>query len=282
MIRDFSKCAPSGRFYTGAERKKGILVEGESYIFKFRKNSSDGPTYNHVSEHLGCHIFEMAGILTQETWLGTYQGEEVVVIKDFTSEGEAFVPFNDVGDSSLDMDRERVQYSYTDIMELLEANRKLTRVEETIDTFWNMFIMDAFLGNFDRHGSNWGFLKKGEQYRMAPVFDNGSCLFPKLVRDEQCREVLESEEELIKRVYCFPTSQIHLDGRKSSYYDVISSHRFPLCDQALERMAQRLDMTAVCDLIRGVEGMSDVRKEFLVTMLALRYRKLIREPLERS
>lgn len=282
MIRDFSKCASSGRFYTGAERKKGILLEGENYIIKFRKNSAAGLTYNHVSEYLGCHIFELAGILTQETWLGTYQGEDVVVIKDFTSEEEVFVPFHDVGDSSLDMDRERAHYSYSDIMDMLEANRKLTHVEETIDTFWNMFIMDAFLGNFDRHGSNWGFLKKEEQYRLAPVFDNGSCLFPKLVRDEQCREVLESEEEMAKRVYQFPTSQIHMDGRKSSYYDVICSHRFPFCDRALERMAGKIDMAAVCDLVRSVEGMSDVRKEFLVTMLTLRYQKLIREPLEGS
>jgi len=79
------------------------------------------------------------------------------MIKDFTSADEIFVPFNDVGDSSLDQDKERFQYSYSDIMDMLEANRKLTVVEETVDTFWDMFIMDAFLGNFDRHGSNWGF-----------------------------------------------------------------------------------------------------------------------------
>lgn len=280
MIHDFSKCSLSGRFYTGAERKKGIRLKGENYIIKFRKNSPAGLTYNHVSEYLGCHIFEMAGIMTQETWLGTYQGEDVVVLKDFTSEEEVFVPFNDVGDSSLDMDRERVQYSYSDIMDMLEANRKLTRVEETIDIFWDMFILDAFLGNFDRHGSNWGFLKKQDQYRLAPVFDNGSCLFPKLVRDDQCREVLESKAEMEKRVYQFPTSQIQLDGRKSSYYDVISSHRFELCDRALKRMAGKIDMAAVCNLIYSIEKMSDLRKEFLVKMLTLRYEKLICEPLE--
>lgn len=278
MITDFSRCRDSGRFYTGAERKKGILLKGENYIIKFRKYSPAGPSYNHVSEYLGCHIFAMAGILTQQTWLGTYQGEDVVVMKDFTSENDIFVPFNDVGDSSLDVDKERFQYSYSDIMDMLEANRKLTHVEETIDAFWDMFVMDAFLGNFDRHGSNWGFLKCGDRYRMAPVFDNGSCLFPKLVTDEQCREVMDSEEEMEKRVFQFPTSQIQLRGRKSSYYDVIASHEFASCDAALERMTRRIQLPAICECVNGIEGMSKIRKEFLCRMLGMRFEKLLQEP----
>ncbi|MCH5264423.1 MAG: HipA domain-containing protein [Lachnospiraceae bacterium] len=281
MIKDFSRCVPSGRFYTGAERKLGIQYKGENYIIKFRKNSEAGQSCNHISEYLGCHIFETVGIETQETWLGIYRGEEVVVLKDFTSESETFVPFNDVGDSSLDIDRERVTYSYSDITAMLKENRKLTRVEETVDAFWDIYIMDAFLGNFDRHGSNWGFLKSQDRYRLAPVFDNGSCLFPKLANDEQCQGILRSQAEMEKRIYQFPTSQIRLDGQKSSYYEVIRSRRFPACDRALERMAERIDMEAVCSLVESIEQMSDVRKEFLITMLTMRYTRLIREPLER-
>ena len=280
MIKDFSVCKPSGKFYTGTERKIGIQYKDENYIIKFRKNSPFGKTYNHVSEYLGCHIFAMTGMDTQETWLGTYQGEEVVVMKDFTSADEIFVPFNDVGDSSLDQDKERFQYSYSDIMDMLESNRKLTAVKETADTFWDMFIMDAFLGNFDRHGSNWGFLKKQDKYRMAPIFDNGSCLFPKLVSDEQCREVMESREEMEKRVYQFPTSQIQLNGRKSSYYDVIHSHAFKAYNKALERVAQKIDLTSIFQCIHKVDEISDTRKAFLEEMLKLRFEKLIKEPLE--
>lgn len=278
MITDFSGCRDSGRFYTGAERKKGIRLRGENYIIKFRKHSPAGMTFNHISEYLGCHIFAMTGILTQETWLGTYRGEDVVVLKDFTSEHDIFVPFNDVGDSSLDVDKERFQYSYSDIMDMLEANRKLTHVEETIDVFWDMFIIDAFLGNFDRHGSNWGFLKCDDQYRMAPVFDNGSCLFPKLVTDEQCREVMDSEEEMRKRIFQFPTSQIQLQGRKSSYYDVIASHEFAACDAALDRMVHKIDLPVIYELIYGVEGISRLRKQFLCRMLDMRFEKLMQGP----
>lgn len=279
MIKDFSRCRSNTKYYTGAARKVGIRIKGEDYIIKFRRNSPYGLMYNHVSEYIGSHIFELTGIETQQTWLGTYRGEEVVVMKDFTTEQDVFVPFNDVGDSSLDMNRERVQYEYEDIMEMLQANVKLTQVEETVDSFWDMFILDAFIGNFDRHGSNWGFLKRENRYRLAPVFDNGSCLFPKIVTDRQCEDILNSREEREKRIFLFPTSQIKLNGRKSSYYEVIASHQFAACDQALERVVKKLDFSEILKMIEEIECMSKTRKKFVSVILEERYEKLMIQPL---
>ena len=82
---------------------------------------------------------------TQETFLGTYKGENVVVIQDFLGENEVFVRFNGVGNSSLEQDKEKYQYSYEDIMEMLQDNVKLTDVEQTIDLFWDMFVIDALI-----------------------------------------------------------------------------------------------------------------------------------------
>ena len=132
------------------------------------------------------------------------------------------MPFNDVGDSTLEQSRERYKYTYEDIMLMLEENMKLTNVEETVRHFWDMYLIDAWIGNFDRHGSNWGFLKKNNRYRMAPVYDNGSSLFPRLNTDEKLLKIMESKEEMKKRVYQFPTSQILLKGQKSSYYELIN------------------------------------------------------------
>lgn len=73
-----------------------------------QKNSREGLRFNHVSEYLGSHIFALLGIETQETFLGTYKDENVVVIQDFLGEDEVFVPFNGVGDSSLEQDKEKI------------------------------------------------------------------------------------------------------------------------------------------------------------------------------
>lgn len=275
---DYSRYASSGRYYTGAERKKGILIDGEAYIVKYAKDSPEGMTYSHVSEYLGSHLFEHVGIATQKTMLGTCDKRPVVVMKDFLCEGETFVPFNDVGDSSLEQDKERYKYTYEDIISMLSENSKLTDVEETCEHFWNMYVIDAWIGNFDRHGANWGFLKKENRYRMAPVYDNGSSLFPKLNTDEKLRAVLDSKEEMERRIFQFPTSQILLNGRKSSYYEVIGSLRFEECNRALIRMKKRIDLSFVNRFLDGMEDLTPTRRDFYRIMLEARYEKMIEEP----
>jgi hypothetical protein len=125
-------------------------------MLKFQKKTAFGVRNNHVSEYLGSHIFGLLGFTAQETYLGYYKGEQVVACKDFNRNGEQFVPFNDVGESTLDQDKETYQYEYSDIMKMLRDNSKLTNVYETISMFWQIYIVDALRGNFDRHGANWG------------------------------------------------------------------------------------------------------------------------------
>ena len=176
---DFSGYERGKVNYGGSERKESILVPNgdgtfSDYMLKFRKKTPFGARCNHVSEYVGSHIFELLGFNVQKTFLGTFEGEEVVACKSFVEAGEQFVPFNDVGESTLDQDKERYQYEYADIMQMLRDNSKLTDVSETIAMFWEMFIVDALIGNFDRHGLNWGFVKRNGAYSLAPVFDNGS------------------------------------------------------------------------------------------------------------
>lgn len=275
---DYSRYQSSGRYYTGAERKKGILIQGEPYIVKYAKNSPQGITYSHISEYIGSHLFQMVGLEAQQTFLGTCDGNPVVVMKDFIGEDEIFIPFNDVGDSTLEQSRERYQYTYHDIMQMLEENMKLTDVEGTIQHFWNMYLVDAWIGNFDRHGSNWGFLKKDNRYRMAPIYDNGSSLFPRLNTDMKLQKILDSEEEMLKRVYTFPTSQILLQGKKSSYYELIDSLQYEECNEALMRMKPKIDLEKMEKIIDGVEEISALRKTFYKRMLYLRYEVMIKEP----
>ena len=262
---DYSRFKSSGRYYTGAERKKGILIQGKPYIVKYAKNSPQGLTGSYLSEYIGSHLFQMAGIEAQETFLGTCDGLPVVVMKDFIGENESFVPFNDV----------------EDIMHMLEENMKLTDVKETIQHFWKMYLMDAWIGNFDRHGANWGFLKKDNQYRMAPVYDNGSSLFPRLNTDEKLMEILNSREEMERRVFQFPTSQILLNGKKSSYYELINSLQYEECNEALLMLKPEIQLKNMEKFIGEIEEISPARKKFYQEILWFRYQEMIEKPYRR-
>lgn len=275
-MTDYSIFQKSNTYYGGSERKLGIRIDGFEYMVKFQKQTNFGSKrFNHVSEYIGSHIFEILGFDAQETYLGLYEGEQVVVCKNFTTNGYQFVPFNDVGESTLEQDKEAYQYSYQDIMQMLSDNVKLTDVTETIDMFWNIYIVDALVGNFDRHGGNWGFLKKNNRYSLAPVFDNGSCLFPQLTDDDMMNRIMNSEELTDERIYKYPTSQIQLDNRKSSYHEVISSLAFKECNDAVIRICKRYSQQKIDDLIDSTPFLTEVHKKFYKYMIHQRYEKIL-------
>lgn len=281
MIVDFSNYELSDKEYGGSERKLGVIIDGFDYMLKFQKNTPFGYRYNHISEFLGSRIYYMLGFKVQETTLGTYKNEYVVACKDFVVDGYNFVPFNDVGESSIEVDKNKYQYSYEDIVSLLEANRKITNVEETIEEFFNVYVVDALLGNFDRHGANWGFLKKDNKYSMAPVFDNGSCLYPAMINEDEMKYVINNEDEIDKRIYSFPTSQIKLNNKKSSYYEVINSLKYDGINKALERIYPKIEIDKMINLIKSISIISDVHKDFYITMLVNRYNKIIKSSYEK-
>ena len=277
MIHDFSNYELSNKEYGGSEKKIGILIDGYEYMLKFQKKTAFGVRNNHISEYLGSRIYELLGLNAQEVYLGVYKGENVVACKDFVNNGYQFVPFNDVGESSLEVDKEKYQYSYKDIVSLLEANKKITNVKETVNVFFDMFIIDALLGNFDRHGANWGFLKKQNKYMLSPIFDNGSCLYPEMIDENMMNYVINNPKEIEKRVYTFPTSQIKLNGKKSSYYKVINSLKFPLCNDALKRIYKKIKLSEIDNLINSIDNISNIHKDFYLTMIRSRYNMIIKD-----
>ena len=274
---DFSKYKLSGINYGGSEKKIGIYVNGNKYMLKFQKNTVFGKRNNHLSECIGSRIFELIGIPVQKVYLGTYKGENVVACKDFINDLEQFVPFNDVGESTIDIDISKYQYTYENIMFMLEENKKITNVEETISMFWNMYIVDAFIDNFDRHGNNWGFIKNNNKYKLAPIFDNGSCLYPQMIDEHQMELIIDSDEETDKRIYSYPTSQIKIDDKKSSYYDVIYSTRFDECNKALIRIYNKIDIKRINDIIDNIENISEIHRKFYKHMIRERYEKTIKK-----
>lgn len=274
-IIDFSHYPLSGRYYGGSERKLGILIGGSNFMLKFQKIDPVDFRFNHISEYLGSHIYKMLGFDVQETILGTYEGNEVVACRDFVEDGFLFVPFNDVGESTIEEDRERFQYSYDDIVSMLQKNRKLTNVEDTVSLFFKMYVVDALLGNFDRHGGNWGFLKKNDAYEVAPIFDNGSCLFPRLADEKNMEFIMHDEKETAERVYGYPTSQIKLEGKKSSYFEVISSLRYEGINEALKEIVPLVKLDEIYELIEETPFISDVHKRFYRYMVGERYKRIL-------
>lgn len=139
-----------------------------------------------------------------------------------------------------------------------------------------MFVADAFLGNFDRHNGNWGFLFNSATAiaSIAPIYDCGSCLLSKA--DEKVMEnVLENEDALNARIYQFPTSAIKQNDRKINYYDFLMKAEFAECNSAVCRIVPKIDINEITDFIIKVPYITDLQKRFYIKYISARYEKIV-------
>jgi hypothetical protein len=266
--------------YAGANGSKiSVVYEGVQYMLKFpphpTKNNEMSYSNSCICEHIGCKIFESVGIPVQNTILGIYttaKGDRKVVVacKDFTTDCKTLQDFASLKNQIIDSDRNGYG---TELSDILLAFGEQNAIDPQIlsDRFWDMFIVDAFIGNWDRHNGNWGFLydTKADEMTLAPVFDCGSSLYPQA--DESLIEkILRDEKEINYRIFEIPTSAIKHNDSRINYFKFISSLKFKDCNRALKRITARIDMSKINAIIDETPFISDLYKNFYKTMLAER------------
>ena len=288
---DFTNCPRVfDRAFNGANGKK-IAIEYNSrpYMLKFPPSGNGKPTElsstnSCISEHIASSIFNMLGIKAQETLLGTFtvNGKDKIVCAclDFTEDDKQFYDFCSIKNTVLDSDSNG---SGTELDDILETIEKQQYVDSIVlkEHFWNMFVADALLGNFDRHNGNWGFLydSHGKIREIAPVYDCGSCLLPQ-ADDKVMQDVLTDENALNLRIYRFPTSAIKLHGNKINYYDFLSAAEYEDCNQAVKRIYERIDMNEIKAFIDSVPYISDLQKDFYKEYILARADLILRPAYE--
>lgn len=283
---DFTNCKRIiGRAYNGANGKKiAVEYEGERYMLKFPPSGNKKPTdlsytNSSISEHIASSTFNMMGIKAQKTLLGTFKVNGKVKIvcacKDFTDRNINLYDFCSIKNTVIDSEHNGTGTELADILETIEK-QQFVNPKELLEHFWNVFVIDALLGNFDRHNGNWGFLFNDETQiaEIAPVFDCGSCLLPQA--DEKIMKmILENENELNARIFQFPTSAIKLNDRKINYYDFITSMQNEDCNKAILRIVPKIEIENIKVFIDSVPYISDLQKEFYKTYISERYEKIL-------
>ena len=276
---DFTNLPTRKKAYGGANGSKlSVIYQDELYMLKLPMHALKNPNLSYTnsctSEYLGCHIFNMLGVKAQETLLGIYEYHgkvrTVVACKDFTAPGVVIMDFASVKNQIIDSASNGYGTELSDILDTIE---KQTAVDpkELKEHFWNMFVIDAFIGNWDRHNGNWGFLynQKTDQMEIAPIFDCGSSLFPQ-IDDELIKKVLSSKAEMNARVHDMPTSAILINGKRANYYKVITSLEYKDCTEAVRRILPRINMEEINKLIDSIEQLTESQKEFLKKILRMR------------
>lgn len=281
---DFTDLPVRNKTYAGANGSKiSILYQNELYMLKFPATASINKQMSYangcVSEYLGCHIFESIGIPVQKTLLGTYtkNGKQKIVVacKDFTAGGLVLQDFASLKNTIIDSAHNGYGTELSDIVKTLEEQTAMDPHTLT-EWFWDMFIVDALIGNWDRHNGNWGFLYNTatDEITLAPVYDCGSCLFPQ-ADEEMMQKVLTDPAEREARVFEKPLSGIKVNGQKIQYFQFISSLKNRDCNEALKRILPRIDMGKIDRIVEETPFISDLQRNFYKTMLHERKERIL-------
>ena len=280
VLIDFTNLPKRKKSYGGANGSKlSVIINNELYMLKLPSHAPRNENLSYanscVSEYLGCHIFNMIGINAQETILGNYKYNGVnriaVACKDFEKGGYKLIDFASVKNQIIDSKSNGYGTDIVDIVETIEKQNLINPIELS-EHFWDIFVIDALIGNWDRHNGNWGFLynQDTDDIKIAPVFDCGSCLFPQM-DDEMAKKILKDKTQINARVYDFPTSAILNKGKRINYYKFIKSHEYEECDKAIERIKSKIDINKIKELINNITCISKYQKEFLMLIIEKRY-----------
>ena len=132
-----------------------------------------------------------------------------------------------------------------------------------------MFIADTFISNFDRHNGNWGFLvDKDRKVSIAPIYDCGSSLYPKL-DNEKIKHYLNHKGSFNDLMLNQSTSAITIKNKKINPQNFLKEY----CDEnmfkALQKIYAQIDENKIFNVIDNIEIISNIRKLF--------YKEVIKE-----
>lgn len=288
---NFTNCKINNyKFYGGKNGGKiCIIYNNEDYMLKFPaiNEGVEEHAYSNscISEYIACNVLKTLGLNVQDTILGTFyiNGMEKIVVacRDFTSSGNVLKQFAELKNSQIETSKNGYGTELTEVIETIE-NQLIYDVKELKEFFWNMFIADSLVGNFDRHNGNWGFLinETLKKIEIAPIYDCASCLYPQLT-DNKMKEIIDDDDEMDARVLVFPTSAIKVNDKKINYFEFINSLKNSDCNEALVKIFPKIDMKKINDIIDETPYISDIRKEFYKKILKMRYDKILKSSYEK-
>ena len=204
----------------GGVTDKIVLQDGKRQLMlKFKKEKAAEVIRDYITEYIGSSIARTLGYSVQQVELAKYNGEECVAVELLRPLPTSF---KGLGSSSADgvrLGSKGQNYNLQWLLELRMTSKKFNLSQAAYEEWvWRVFFFDMFIGNFDRHEGNWGFLKKDGIYNPSPLFDNGACFYPKFFGTDK----IEMKPEEIKHLILFQTKcAIYYNDKKKNYFELL-------------------------------------------------------------
>ena len=236
-MKDFSFWEEYEGTSEGSGRSEKIWLKnpdtGQTGLFKYKKDIN---TTDHVSECLANNLADLIGIPCAKFELGLYNGREGSMSYNILEDKNEFliegISFINLGYPQYNPEK-FIDVTSGDVYSLEMIEKVMSDFLE-FGQFLSIPIFDYIIGNSDRHQSNWGVIKKGNELKFSPLYDNSSSLCAYLSENQingylgndklRWRSLVETKSRsLIRRTIKEEKLPTHLEMMKyikEKYFDV--------------------------------------------------------------
>ncbi len=290
-----------------------IITEAD---YELSKNETMGSKYKFWFQHhsLGRCLYKQARFSLGEDWaekvaaelcelLGlphaiyelaeTWEGNRGVVSPYFLPSGGTLVHGNEVLTPIVPNYPTSVTYGASQhtidiVLRVIEAdNLNLpigwavpSGIQTAVEVFVGYLLLDAWIGNGDRHHENWGFVRNKaatntETIHLAPTYDHASCLGRDLSDEQRQKRSVEAYANK-----CFSAFYSSIDDKKPlKTFDVFGKiqERYPNAAQVWLSRLESVSRANILEIFNRIpkNRISTIAIEFAVNILEFNQRRLL-------
>lgn len=272
------------KFYGGATGSK-IAVEyndrvwmlkcGESLKSKQFRNVEISYANDPITEYLGSHIYSILGFPVHDTLLGTYHGKNCVLCSDdiYPDRLIEFREFrNAIFDDGMIQQSSGMSTVLTDIMQVIDMSSRIPKVVAK-ERFWQMFVVDSFIGNTDRNNGNWGFIYRNGNFELYQIYDCGGCLNNKRSDQQMENDLVHNKVRELALNYTFNYKDA--DGRRINPLHYMKKYPNDTIVQTLALFTQER-LQSIDQLVDSlIPIISEIRAQWYKEILYTRFEYLV-------
>lgn len=232
-----------------------------SCLFKFSRQN----TGEDWAEKIAAELCLAIGLPSAKQEFGIWQDQRGTISPEFLMPNEELVHGNDILNGLVPTYPREKKYNVSEhtlatvlpVFSDLDIQMPLRwtsppLVKSAVDTFVGYLLLDAWIGNGDRHHENWGVIRTQSADYLAPTYDHASSLG---------RELLEKDVQ--KRLQN-QTIESYLRKNYSAFYEKAIDHKPLKTIEAFQLAAKSHPLAARAWLIQ----LSNISSDWITNLLA--------------
>ena len=280
----------------GSKEKFWFCVDESPKLFKLGRRGENW------AEKVACELCELLGMPHAHYDFGVWKGRQGIVSPSIVPSGGRLTLGNEQLEKSYVDYPTRVvrgvsQHTVSRVAALMQPSREKVEkvlspldweasanIRTALDVFVGYLMLDAWIGNTDRHHENWGFiLTESGSVHLAPTFDHASSLGCHETDANKSKRMTTSDSGFnISSYVKKANSALYLKSESPKPLSTLDAFRHIAKNRKLAALAwlDRLENTDSEDcrnmFTRMPQGqINDISKEFALIMLELNKKRLL-------